>query len=508
MASQVTKNLIYNLISLFINILIAILYTPYLVSSLGIIAYGVLPLALLINQYISILATSLTGSLTRFYSISIQENNLNNASSYLSGALLVIIGIIISVFPICIYIIWFVDEVFNIPPLLVESAKVLFTFTFLSFICSLLTNFLSIIFYSNNRLDILNKINIIRQFSKVVFNIVLFESIAVDIKYVGIGNFLGEFIVLIFTFIIFRSLLVKGLVVSFKKIDKMIFSSLFIMTTWVIIHQVGDMAIYKTDILFINKMWGTKESGVLGALSDFGSYVMLVIGVVSSLFGPLILIAYSNKDHEEVKKLAINNSLIIGLITAVICAVLVGYSASFLSLWLGKDFSDFSLWLDIKLFTLPFYAASGVFAFVYRSWNKVKIPAVLTVVVGVVNVIVTYILCINSNHSHDYIIYILATNFFLCLIQTFVLGSFMVKSVYPEIKTRVFIEIFFKILILLLIIITISKSIERFYIITNWFELIICFGCSGFIALVLAFTCFLSSGQRKYLFQIIKNNKS
>jgi membrane protein EpsK len=502
--SQVTKNLIYNLIALLVNVLISIWYIPYLVNSLGIIAYGVLPLALLINQYISILATSLTSSLTRFYSISIKENNLYKASSYLSGALLVIIGIIIAVLPVCIYIVWYVDEVFNIPPLLVESAKVLFIFTFLNFTCSLITNFLSIIFYSENRLDILNKINIIRQVSKVLFNIVLFEYIALDIKYVGIGNFLGEFIVLIFTFIIFRSLLVKGIVVSFKKIDKMIFSSLFIMTMWVIIHQLGDMAIYKSDILFVNKMWGTKESGILGALSDFGSYVMLVIGVVSSLFGPLILIAYSNKDHEEVKILAINNSLIIGLITAIMCAVLIGYSTSFLSLWLGEDFSDFSIWLDIKLFTLPFYAASGVFAFVYRSWNKVKLPAMLTVFIGVINVAFTYVLCINSNLSHDYIIYILVTNFFLCLFQTFVLGSFMVKSVYPELKSRVFIEIFFKILILLLIVITISKSIERFYVIINWFDLIICFGFSGCIALIIGCMFLLNEDQRKYLFQIIK----
>lgn len=502
--SQVTKNLLYNLISLLINVLIAILYTPYLVKSMGIIAYGVLPLALLINQYISILATSLTGSLTRFYSISIKENNISHASSYLSGALMVIVGIIIVALPVCFFIVYYIDKVFNIPEQFVQSAKVLFIFTFLGFICSLITNFFSIIFYSNNRLDLLNKINILRQFSKVVFNVVLFECIAVDLKYVGIGNFLGELIVLFFSYLLFRSLLTKGLELSFKKVDKIIFSSLLIMTFWVIVHQLGDMAIYKTDILFVNKTWGTKESGILGVVSDLGTYVIMVISVVSSLFGPLILIAYSNKDHEEVKKLALNNSLIIGLITSVICAILIGYSASFLHLWLGKDFSGFSLWLDIKLFNLPFYAAAGVFAFVYRSWNKVKIPALLTVLIGLVNLVVCYILSVNSKLSYDYIIYILGVNFFLCLLQTFVLGSYMLRSVYPEIKISTLFGIFFKILFLLIIIIIISKAINKFYSITNWFDLILCFSISGSLALIITYLGFLNIKQRQYLFQMIK----
>lgn len=502
--SQVTKNLLYNLISLLINVLIAILYTPYLVKSLGIITYGVLPLALLINQYISILATSLTGSLTRFYSISIKENNIPQASSYLSGALMVIIGIIVFALPICFFIVVYVDKVFNISDLLIQSAKVLFIFTFLSFICSLITNFFSIIFYANNRLDLLNKINILRQFSKVLFNVILFECIAVDLKYVGIGNFLGELIVLFFSYLLFRSLLTKGLVISFKKVDKVIFSSLLIMTFWVIVHQLGDMAIFKTDILFVNKIWGTKESGVLGVVSDLGAYIIMVIGVVSSLFGPLILIAYSNKDHEEVKKLALNNSLIIGLITAILCAILIGYSANFLHLWIGEDLSSFSLWLDIKLFNLPFYAAAGVFAFVYRSWNKVKIPALFTVLIGIINLVVCYILSINSKLSYDYIIYILGVNFFLCLLQTFVLGSYMLRSVYPEIKVRTLFGIFLKILSLLITIIIISKMINKFYSISNWFDLILCFSFSGCIGLMITYTGFLNIKQRQYLFKMIK----
>lgn len=51
---QTKINLYSNIIALLANILVGIYYTPYLVNSLGLAAYGVLPLALIINQYIGV----------------------------------------------------------------------------------------------------------------------------------------------------------------------------------------------------------------------------------------------------------------------------------------------------------------------------------------------------------------------------------------------------------------------------------------------------------------------
>ena len=73
--NQVKKNLLFNIISLLVNVAIGILYTPYLVKSLGVVAYGVVPLALIINQYISVVTGSLTSALTRFYSIALQKGD-------------------------------------------------------------------------------------------------------------------------------------------------------------------------------------------------------------------------------------------------------------------------------------------------------------------------------------------------------------------------------------------------------------------------------------------------
>ena len=51
---QTKINFYSNIIALLANVLVGIYYTPYLVNSLGLAAYGVLPLALIINQYIGV----------------------------------------------------------------------------------------------------------------------------------------------------------------------------------------------------------------------------------------------------------------------------------------------------------------------------------------------------------------------------------------------------------------------------------------------------------------------
>ena len=57
---QILRNLFYNSLNVLFNIIIAIFYIPYLVDKLGILAYGIVPLALVINNYIGVITVSLT----------------------------------------------------------------------------------------------------------------------------------------------------------------------------------------------------------------------------------------------------------------------------------------------------------------------------------------------------------------------------------------------------------------------------------------------------------------
>lgn len=85
---QTKMNFYTNILALIANLLVGIYYTPYLVNSLGLAAYGILPLALIINQYISVATQTLTHAYTRFYSVALQKGDHEEASKDISTSLL------------------------------------------------------------------------------------------------------------------------------------------------------------------------------------------------------------------------------------------------------------------------------------------------------------------------------------------------------------------------------------------------------------------------------------
>ena len=92
--NQTRTNLLTNIITLCISIGVGLYYTPYLVNNLGIIQYGILPLALVVNQYISVVTGILTHSYTRFYSVALREDNLLEASKNISTSFVVVLFLI------------------------------------------------------------------------------------------------------------------------------------------------------------------------------------------------------------------------------------------------------------------------------------------------------------------------------------------------------------------------------------------------------------------------------
>ena len=119
--TQIRKNLVTNVMCLVTNVLVGLLYTPYLVRELGVATYGVLPIALVINQYIIILTDSLQSSVTRFYSVEYRQKNYRQASVYFTSAIAITILLAVIVVPsICCFLPQ-IETLLHIPDNLLHS---------------------------------------------------------------------------------------------------------------------------------------------------------------------------------------------------------------------------------------------------------------------------------------------------------------------------------------------------------------------------------------------------
>ena len=69
LATQLPRNLAANIAYFLVNIVIGILLVPYFIDTLGVAAYGLIPLATSITGYVAIVVQSLNTAVTRFLSL-------------------------------------------------------------------------------------------------------------------------------------------------------------------------------------------------------------------------------------------------------------------------------------------------------------------------------------------------------------------------------------------------------------------------------------------------------
>lgn len=498
---QTKINFYTNIFTLAVSMLVAFVYTPYLVEQLGVAAYGILPLALIINQYISVATGTLTSAYTRFYSVAIQKADYQEATKVLSTSVTAIIAIIICIVPIFIGIILNVDSVFKIPNGLTTCAQYLFLFTALSFVVSLMSSILNVTLYAQNRLDLMNFFKIIRSVMNFFIIWVLFNFINVNVAFVGVAGFIAEIIILIISVVLFYKTRPVGVELNFRCFSKSILIAILAMSVWVLIQQLGDTLLYRTDNLLFNNFLGPEASGRIGAISTLGGYIMPVTQTVGSLFGPLIIIAYSKDRHEEVKYLASMQSKVVGCLSAILCGIIAGTSGILLSLWIDPSFEEYDWWLIIKLVPLPFYAAGGILAFVYRAWNKVKIPAIATIILGIIDVCLIILFCRLSDTNQDEIILIISAIF--SILQSYILNIYCVNKIYPGLWKNGMTS-FCYITIVGVVSFVISKIIGEFWIVNNFGILLIQLVIDAIISLCILLFIIFNKQERKSVYSLIK----
>lgn len=498
---QTKVNFYTNILALLANIVVGIYYTPYLLDNLGLLAYGVLPLALIINQYISVVTQTLTHSYTRFYSVALQKEDYEAASKNISTSFIVTILIALCILPIAWLLVNNVDRVFNIPSDLLLSAQSLFSYTILSFICSLFSSLFNVTLYAINKLDLLNVIKIVRAILKLVLVIILFNIYRIDVSLVGIANLISEIVILLFSIYLFLKFKPIAVRVSIKLFDISVLYAILGMSVWVLIQVCGDTLIYRTDNLILNAFWDVKASGALGAISEIGSYVTVIVSVVGSLFGPLILISYSKGEHDEVKSLLVTQSTIVGSLSAILSGVISGFAVVILDVWLGNDMGQYSWWLVLKMMVLPYFAAGGIMAFVYRAWNRVKFPAIGTILIGFADVIVLIFICKLIKPASPLIILVVSAGF--AFIQCFLLNAIAVSKLYPEVRSA-FIKIFYRITLVYFISYLCSKVFANILTVSSIWILAFSLLFIGVILLLIVYFMIYNKEERSSFVKILK----
>jgi membrane protein EpsK len=383
-SQQFPINLITNIISFLLSVGINIFMTPFYLHQVGIEGLGLLRLALTFPMYTSLVTVFLTGSVSRYLVIALQEKNKQKANMVLSTSFFVLMTLIIFLIPVILLISFNAELFFNFPQRYSGEVTYLFLAVFATSLLSLISSIFMIPAQAYNRLDISNTIQIISTIVQTSLIVLLLHFFTAMVSVVGLAFFMVAILGLIMSIVVWRKLSPE-LEIHKRNFDKITFHEIASTGSWLIVNHFGSLLFLYTDLWVVNYFYGAGGTGEYSIGLQWNNMLRMMAGVFAGLIAPMIMISYAHKNFLKLQTLSFMGVKFIGLILAIPIGIITGFAVPFLNLWLGKEFSHLAPLLWIMLFPLVINLAVMPLFSINTAYNQIKIPGIVTVMMGIVN---------------------------------------------------------------------------------------------------------------------------
>jgi membrane protein EpsK len=383
---RLLANVITSVMVVAVNTLIAIWIIPYLIKHLGIEVYGMIPLVFSFIAYFNLVSKSIAGALTRYTAIYLNKGEVEKSNIYFNSALQGIAALCgILLIPVILLSLFFY-RLFQVPPgLEVSSGWLCFLVLFSSFMMAITTPFLVSTFV-RHRFDLSNLLRITSKLLQVFALVLSFTYLSKSLVCYGLS-----YCIMALFFLASSILLARCLTPELKVIRNTFqwsaLREMGSMSTWITVYEVGGMLYLGVSFIIINIFLGPEQCGRFGPIAAITAMLATLASTISNVFIP-IAYEYVARDKMEilvsqVKRLIRFMSLMMGLPIGLIC----GLSEPILKCWLGITFVDLSplIWLLVGPFLISVSVVPPIMS-VFRGLDKVKVPAIITLINGAMNI--------------------------------------------------------------------------------------------------------------------------
>jgi membrane protein EpsK len=495
---QVTKNISMNMVSFIINVFIGLWTVPYLVKSVGIVAYGFVPLALMFAEYAGFIIQSLNASISRFLIIALQKNDYHQANQIYNTSLIVLLAFIVLQALIMSIVILNLSELINIPKSLENDVYWIFSLTAISFSISLMRGFFATILYANNRLDLIKIIEIFHQIIRVSVMVLFFSFDTPQLKYIGLANVIGVIFAFIWTYLLDRKLSGE-LRINFLLFDKSKVKEISSTGSWMLVNQIGMLLFLKVDLYLINKFVGATQAGMYAIISQVQYFIRIMLDVFLAAIWPLIMIYYAKNEIGKLVELSKIFVKLSAILLAIPIGLLCGSSEEVLQIWLGKHVEGLDNLLIFMLAPLVIHFATGSVAAIQAAYNKIKVPAIVLITLGCIKILLAIFLT-TQTHLGIYGI-ILAGIIALSMMETIFMPIY--TSYILKVPNNTFLNPLISGIFSFFIILSLILIIKAFINVDTFLNLLIAYSMVSIIALPIIFIAFISKKERAILYNIM-----
>lgn len=384
-------NLTANALDFLLTVLVGIWLTPYLIRHVGVAAYGLIPLAKNLTPYLALFPLLMSAALGRLLTSALDRKDYDEANRLFNTSLWSSVAILLCLLGPCFWLCFHAGWLFTVPAGKQEEAAWLLLAIVGMFYLTTLGGAFSISCFCQNRLALMNVVNILSTMVRVAVIAVLFALGTPSVLHVGVALFISTGITFLGAFGIWRRL-TPMLQLRLSWFDLAVLRQLAGFGIWVVIDSIGTILFLSTDLLVVNRLLGAEATGRFAAIGTWSALLWNFAWVVAGVFAPTMILLYSRKDREGLIDYSRRAARFVGLVMAIPIGLICGMSRPLLKLWLGPEFVPLAplmtlmtCHLCINLAVLPLFN-------IQVATNKVRIPGLVSCGIGLLNLALAILL--------------------------------------------------------------------------------------------------------------------
>lgn len=482
-------------LNLMIQFAINFLLTGYLVKALGSTAYGYFTLACSVVGYATIISNALNSMSARFVGYEYFNNNIKGAVRYFSSVLYGDIFFVIVISVPAVILILGLEKYITVPPELLSDVKKLFLLVFLNLCISIGGAIFSVVYVIKNRLDLSSIRTMVSNILRALLLLAMYGLMSPSIVYLGYASIAASLYVLAANIYTSRKRLPEIRptfnALSGKAIKKIVMSGM-----WNSFNQLSIVLLHGLDLLICNQTVGPLAMGYLSIAGTMPNAVTMCVSTFGYLFTPQLLEHFSHKQYTLLVHDLKNSIKFMTVISSIPVGFLIGFGQPFYSLWTPNTDIKVIYLLSVCVI-LPNFTGSTINSvnYLYTVVNKVKWPAIVLSITGVINLLIIYILLKTTNLG---VYSIVIASAVLGFIRNIVFNAPYAAHCIGQ-HYSIFWGEMFKSFILLSLTSMICFIISNMVAIDSWFRLISIGGTTSLITGIIISFIVLSKNQRNFL---------
>lgn len=494
--NQLKAGVVLNYVVIFLNTVVGLLYTPYMLRMMGQSEYGLYSLVASVIAYLTVLDLGFGNAIVRYTAKFRAEKKTEEQYEMFGMFFLLYLVIGIIAFGIGLGLYFNVDTLFGNTMTTVELGRarimmlllvVNLAFTFpMSIWGSIIQAYEDFVFQKS--------LNIIRIILNTIVMICLLHFGYKAVAMVVVQTIFNV-LTLVINFIYCRRKLNIHIYFRFRHFHWGFLKEVALYSFWIFLNAIIDRVYWSTGQFVLGAMVGTAAVAVFAIAIQLEGMYMQFSTAISSVFLPKVTaMVATNRSRKEISDLFIRTGRIQYIVLAYILSGFIIFGRQFIELWAGAGYSDaymISLLFFIPL-TVPLIQNLGIT--ILQARNEMKFRSVLYIIIALVSLAMQIVL---TSHFGG-------IGCAMGVSGALVVGQILIMNVYYRRRQELDIKTFWKeiskmSIIPIVLIFSSMLVIRHFFALDSWGKLILGIAAFSLVYIPLFFRFSMTDDER-YLF--------